>query len=228
MNKDDIIMTLKQMKYEISKLENSINNDDLLNEYFIKENIYSEQDNNSASDVLNNFSTISREYESCNSRTTTLHLIESTFERLDNLNSFIEVSTSNNSFYNHNLNSDEEINNFKQITKSFKTKFITLAIENYINRWEAEVKEVPSVKKVRYKNDKKNEYNRSYIWSEDGITYGVTLDKRSNEIEFLTSSKERVNVYNTKKGIIRFSTKEKIEAWFEEKKQLAESQKKSK
>ncbi|UTH13168.1 hypothetical protein [Macrococcus equipercicus] len=222
MKRNDYIKTINKIRNELSLIEKSINSEPDFLEGFA---LYDENKEN----IIDTKTTLQYLEELADgnqsTKATSIYMNLDTFEKLDSLSSYIEATTSPNTTYNPDYLSEIEKNNFRDLTKSFKTKFITLAIEEALLKWEYEGNKNPKVQKLRYLGNKsKNEFYRSYLWEENGHYYGVTLDKRSFEREFLTTNPQNLNpekIVGIKKISIGVPLY-KIEEWFEEKKRLAE------
>ncbi len=231
MDKHEYIKIIRELKMGLNHLENQIEHEIDWNTELA---LIQEENNNYESKKT--FENLLKEVNSkvdSSTKSTTLLIDKDTYEKFEDLSSRLEVVTAHHSRYNPDLLNKEELNNFKEITKSFKSRFVTIAINLALNKWEKEHDIIPKMNKVRYKNKDKDEYYRSFMWSENNQTFGVTLDNRSNEIELLTTKdilptyeKTRFRGMRNKEKLGK--SKEYIEKWFEEKKQLAESQKKSK
>lgn len=220
----DYIKEIRIIKQKLNELEDSILNEpDWATELNLMNN---QKDNYESSKSFSQLLTDINKNTISDSKATSLYMDGHTYRRLDDLSSYIEILTANHNRFNPDMKTKEEIEEFKELTKSFKTRFLTIAVNLAIDKWESENGGIPVVSKVRYPTGKdKGDYHRSYMWKENGEYYGLTLDKRSNEIEITATTNNIYDIQTRFKGIrkgFKRRTKEEIFEWFEEKKRLAE------
>lgn len=148
-------------------------------------------------------------------------------ERLDNFTNYIEASNSSNSSYNPNNKSEEVLRRERAMAKGIKSKLLSLAIKKALDEWE-QIEHIPETKKVRYPvqvqkergKGTKKEWHRAYMFTHEGITYGIAMDGRSNQLEYLTTDTEVVDAGD---GIIRYNlSKDDIIEWFNKKEEQAQ------
>ena len=124
---------------------------------------------------------------------------DTTLEKLNNLVAFTEVSNGLNSELTKGM-SREEINKGRVLSKGVKSKLVNYSIQKFLDDYESQEGLIPETFHKKYKVG--NVYFNAYLFTQDGITYGVTQDNRGREIEFMSTD----NGY----------TNEQINEWFDE------------
>lgn len=157
---------------------------------------------------------------------TTFVIEDRVLERLENFMNYMEASNVSNSNYNpHNKNQTQLLAD-RGLAKGILSKLVSLSISESLDEWN-KIDSIPNTKKVRYTvkvprergKGTKTANHRAYIFELKGITYGIAIDERSNQLEYLTTDSKNDNDYDGVGSRYGLSREEIIE-WFEEKEKL--------
>ncbi|MBM6630331.1 hypothetical protein JTF04_11600 [Mammaliicoccus vitulinus] len=224
-NTDDKDKQIKALQDKVNKLESKLADKDkpvANDDYNIKErlvNFVKTRPDGKVSDIT--------------SRATFI-LEDRVLERLYNFYHYMEISNASNSNYNpHNKNQTQLIAD-RGLSKGILSKLMSFSISESLDEWH-KVDPIPATDKVRYpvqvpkKVGKGNRkvYYRAYMFELNGVTYAISVNERSDQVEYLTTASPKDNEF-TGAGT-RFNVdKEDIAKWFEDKKELEESDKEQK
>lgn len=133
---------------------------------------------------------------------------QDTLDKLQNLVDLMEGTNGLDSKYQDNLTTKQARDN-RLLAKGFKSKIINYALDTVLEEWESTEGLIPNVEKVRYKTTE-GTYNRAFKFEENGVLYYLEQNNRGHEVKYLA----------TDSGI----TEDEINELFNEKVELAESQ----
>lgn len=133
---------------------------------------------------------------------------QDTLDKLQNLVDLMEGTNGLGSKYQDNLTTKQARDN-RLLAKGFKSKIINYALDTVLEEWESTEGLIPNVEKVRYKTTE-GTYNRAFKFEENGVLYYLEQNNRGHEVKYLA----------TDSGI----TEDEINELFNEKVELAESQ----
>lgn len=131
-----------------------------------------------------------------------------TLDKLQNLVDLMEGTNGLDSKYQDNLTT-KQARDARLLAKGFKSKIINYALDTVLEEWESTEGLIPNVEKVRYKTTE-GTYNRAFKFEENGVLYYLEQNNRGHEVKYLA----------TDSGI----TEDEINELFNEKIELAESQ----
>ena len=155
-------------------------------------------------------------------------------ERLDNYFNYMEASNASNSNYNpHNKNETELIAD-RGLSKGILSKLMSFSLNETLDEWNS-VDPIPDTEKARYPVSVSKErgtgykiaYHRAYKFELKGVTYGISIDERSNQYEYYTTAEPKGNESNSD-GVHFNADKSEIEKWFKEKQELEKADKEKK
>ncbi|WP_192978166.1 hypothetical protein [Mammaliicoccus vitulinus] len=168
--------------------------------------------------------------------TRTTFIIENrVLERLDNYFNYMEASNASNSNYNpHNKNETELIAD-RGLSKGILSKLMSFSLNETLDEWNS-VDPIPNTEKARYPvqvrkergTGYKKEYHRAYMFELKGVTYGISIDERSNQNEYYTTAEPPKENESNDESVHFNVDKKVIEEWFKKKQELEKTDKEKK
>ncbi|WP_185160578.1 hypothetical protein [Mammaliicoccus sciuri] len=168
--------------------------------------------------------------------TRTTFIIENrVLERLENYFNYMEASNASNSNYNPYNKNESELMADRGLSKGILSKLLSFSLSETLDEWH-NIDPIPNTEKSRYPVQVRKErgggyktaYHRAYMFELKGVTYGISIDERSNQYEYYTTASPKEGEYkgdgthfNVDKNVINewFKGKQDAEKADKEKKQ---------
>lgn len=216
---------IKELKAKVTELEKQLaDKDEKLN-----------SDKNNVKERLVSFVKTRPDGKISDLTTRTTFIIEDrVLERLNNYFNYMEASNASNSNYNpHNKNETELIAD-RGLSKGILSKLMSFSLNETLDEWNS-VDPIPDTEKARYPVSVSKErgtgykiaYHRAYKFELKGVTYGISIDERSNQYEYYTTAEPKKGESND--DVTHFNVdKSVIEEWFKKKQEAEKADKEKK